>query len=237
MLRILIVDDEIPARARLRRMLAQLPAVHVVGEAASAQEALRLIPLKVPDALLLDISMPGMDGMALARTLREQPTAPAVIFCTAWSDQAVEAFECEAVDYLVKPVRAERLATALDKARRQLSLDAAAVGGPLLRCTVGGRTRLLPLSKVIYFAAEDKYTTVVHENGSSVSSQSLKELERQYGDVLVRVHRGALVARKRIRGLETVNGGHALQLDGTDERVQVSRRKLPELRKLIRELT
>ena len=237
MLRILIVDDEIPARARLRRMLAELPAVHVVGEAASAQEALRFIPLKSPDALLLDISMPGMDGMTLARVLHEQPTAPAVIFCTAWSDQAVEAFECDAVDYLVKPVRAERLAAAVDKARRHLSMDDAAVDGPLLRCTVGGKTRLLPLSDVIYLAAEDKYTTVVHENGITVSSQSLKELERQHGDVLVRVHRGALVAKKRIRGLETANGGHLLQLDGTDDRVQVSRRKLPELRKLIRELT
>ena len=236
-MRILIVDDEIPARSRLRRMLADLPAVHVVGEAASAQEALRLIPMKAPDALLLDISMPGMDGVALARTLREQPSAPAVIFCTAWSDRAVDAFECEAVDYLVKPVRAERLAAAVDKARRHRSMDDASVGGPMLRCTVGGKTRLLQLADVIYLAAEDKYTTVVHENGSSVSSQSLKELERQYGDVLVRVHRGALVVKKRIRGLEAANGGHFLQLDGTGDRVQVSRRKLPELRKLIRELT
>ena len=237
MLRVLIVDDEIPARARLRRMLAKLPAVHVVGEAASAQEALRLIPLKSPDALLLDISMPGMDGMTLAKALREQPSAPAVVFCTAWSDQAVDAFECEAVDYLVKPVRAERLATAVDRARRHLSMSEASVDGPLLRCTVGGKTRLLPLADVIYFAAEDKYTTVVHENGTSVRSQSLKELERQHGDVLLRVHRGALVAKKRIRGLEAANGGHLLQLEGTGDRVQVSRRKLPELRKLIRELT
>ncbi|MGD9020340.1 MAG: LytTR family DNA-binding domain-containing protein [Lysobacterales bacterium] len=237
MLRVLIVDDEAPARNRLRRMLNELPAVHVAGEAASAQEALRLIPLQSPDALLLDISMPGMDGMALARALREQPTTPAVIFCTAWSDQAVDAFECEAVDYLVKPVRAERLAAAVDKARRQVSMGDAKAGGPLLRCTVGGSTRLLPLADVIYFTAEDKYTTVVHENGSSVSSQSLKELERQHGDVLVRVHRGVLVTKKRIRGLEAANGVHLLRLEGTDDRVQVSRRKLPELRKLIRRLT
>ena len=114
MLKVLIVDDEAPARSRLRRMLAELPAVHVAGEAASAQEALRLVPLKQPDALLLDISMPGMDGMTLAQVLQEQPSPPAVIFCTAWSDQAVEAFECDAVDYLVKPVRSERLAMAMD---------------------------------------------------------------------------------------------------------------------------
>ena len=124
MLRILIIDDEIPARNRLRRMLADVPAVHVIGEAATGQEALRLIPLKVPDVLLLDISMPGMDGMMLAQTLQQQDSAPAIIFCTAWSDQAVEAFECDAVDYLVKPVRAERLELALDKARRFLAFPA-----------------------------------------------------------------------------------------------------------------
>jgi len=104
MLRILIIDDEAPARNRLRRMLVDVPAVHVVGEAATGQEALNLIPVKEPDVLLLDISMPGLDGMALARTLQEQSAAPAIVFCTAWSDQAVEAFECDAVDYLVKPV-------------------------------------------------------------------------------------------------------------------------------------
>jgi two-component system response regulator AlgR len=238
MLRVLIVDDEAPARARLRRMLAKLPAVHVVAEAASAREALRLLPLKAPDALLLDISMPGMDGVALAQTLREQPRAPAVIFCTAWSDRAVDAFECEAVDYLVKPVRAERLASAVDKARRQVSMRDAPVEGPLLRCTVGGKTRLLPLTDVICLLAEDKCTTVVHEHGALVSSQSLKELEQQHGDVLVRAHRGALVAKARIRGLESAaGGGHRLLLEGTDKRVQISRRNLPALRKLIRELT
>ena len=96
MLRILIIDDEAPARNRLRRMLAKVPGVHVAGEAATGQEAMQLIPLKAPDVLLLDISMPGMDGMTLAQLLQQQDSAPAVIFCTAWSDQAVEAFECDA---------------------------------------------------------------------------------------------------------------------------------------------
>ena len=173
MLRILIIDDEAPARNRLRRMLAEIPAVHVVGEAATGQEALGLIPIKQPDALLLDISMPGIDGMTLAQMLKDQEVAPAIIFCTAWTDQAVEAFECEAVDYLVKPVRAERLETAIDKARQFVARDETGASGPLLRSTLGGKVSLLPLSEVIYLSAEDKYTTVVYNTGSLVISQTL----------------------------------------------------------------
>ena len=219
-------------------MLVDLPAVHVAGEAASAQEALRLIPLKQPDALLLDISMPGMDGMTLAQVLQEQPSPPAVVFCTAWSDQAVEAFECDAVDYLVKPVRAERLAMAIDKARRFVTNDAAPGLGPMLRSTVGGKVSLLPLAEVIYLTAEDKYTTVVHAKGTFIINQTLRELEQQHGDVLVRVHRGTLVAKKAIRGLQNVSKGRCrVQLEGCETRVPVSRRNLPAVRKLIRELT
>lgn len=238
MLRILIIDDEIPARNRLRRMLADVPAVHVVGEAATGHEALRMIPLKAPDVLLLDISMPGMDGMMLAQTLQQQDSPPAIIFCTAWSDQAVEAFECDAVDYLVKPVRAERLELALDKARRFLARVDVGVNGPFLRSTLGGKVSLLPLAEVICLIAEDKYTTVVHKEGSSVINQTLLELETAHADILVRIHRGALVARKRIRGLEkTPDGHHYLKLEGCEDRPQVSRRNLPTIRKLIRNLT
>ena len=238
MLRILIVDDEAPARNRLRRMLADVPAVHVAGEAASGQEALKLIPVKEPDVLLLDISMPGMDGMMLAKMLQQQESNPAIIFCTAWSDQAVDAFECDAVDYLVKPVRAERLEVALDKARRYIAKAGSGANGPFLRSILGGKVRLLPLAEVICLIAEDKYTMVVHKNGKLVIDQSLQELEKEHGDVLVRIHRGTLVAKKFIRGLEKApDGRHFLQLDGCEERPQVSRRNLPVVRKLIRKLS
>jgi two-component system response regulator AlgR len=237
MLRILIIDDEAPARNRLRRMLVDVPAVHVVGEATTGQEALGLIPVKEPDVLLLDISMPGLDGMTLAHTLQEQTSAPAIIFCTAWSDQAVEAFECDAVDYLVKPVRKERLETALDKARRFIAKDSTR-SGVFLRSTLGGKVSLLPMSEVICLIAEDKYTTVIHENGNLVLNQSLKELEDEHADILIRIHRGALVAKNRVRGLEkAADGHHSLILEGCDERPHVSRRNLPAVRKLIRELT
>jgi two-component system response regulator AlgR len=238
MLRILIIDDEIPARNRLRRMLADVPAVHVAGEAATGQEALRLIPLKEPDVLLLDISMPGMDGMTLAQTLQQQKSAPAIIFCTAWSDQAVDAFECDAVDYLVKPVRAERLELALDKARRFIAKVDAGSNGPFLRSTLGGKVSLFPLADVICLNAEDKYTTVVHKNGNLVINQSLLDLETEHADILVRIHRSTHVAKKRIRGLEkTSDGRHYLLLEGCEERPQISRRNLPAIRKFIRELT
>jgi two-component system response regulator AlgR len=237
MLKILIIDDEAPARNRLRRMLVDILAVQLVGEAATGQEALRLIPVYEPDVLLLDISMPGLDGMALAHLLQERPSAPAIIFCTAWSDQAVEAFECDAVDYLVKPVRKERLEMALDKARRFITRGAGQSGG-FLRATLGGKVSLLPLSEVICLQAEDKYTTVIHEHGTLVINQSLLELEIEHADILIRVHRGTLVAKNRIRGLERSAGGQQLLLlEGCDEQPQVSRRNLPAVRKLIRHLT
>jgi len=237
MLRILIIDDEAPARNRLRRMLVDVPAVHVVGEAATGQEALNLIPVKEPDVLLLDISMPGLDGMALARTLQEQSAAPAIVFCTAWSDQAVEAFECDAVDYLVKPVRKERLETALDKARRFIARGSSQ-SSVFLRSTLGGKVSLLPIEEVICLNAEDKYTTVVHENGNLVINQPLLELEEVHADIFIRIHRSTLVAKNRIRGLEkSPDWYHFLLLDGCDDRPQVSRRNLPTVRKLIRDLT
>ena len=238
MLKILIIDDEAPARNRLRRMLAELPDMYVTGEAATGQETLRLIPLKQPDVLLLDISMPGLTGMELAKMLQKQGSAPAIIFCTAWSDQAVDAFECDAVDYLVKPVRAERLVLALDKARRFLTKSDSSATGSFLRSTLGSKVRLLPMTEVIYLSSEDKYTTAVYQGGKMVINESLSDLENEYADILVRVHRGALVMKNRIRGLEKNLGGrHLLKLDGCEDRPQVSRRNLPAVRKLIRELT
>lgn len=233
-IRILIVDDEAPARSRLQRMLESIPDVMIVGEAASGQEAEQMLPDTQPDLLLLDISMPGLDGMTLAKTLQRQPTQPVVVFCTAWSDQAVEAFACDAVDYLVKPVRQERLIKAVDKARAHIGRQIE----PMLKSTLGGKVRLLPLSEAIYFYAEDKYTIVIHSQGQLMISQTLLELEEQHPDALIRTHRSTLVARDRIRGLEKSSiGAHKLLLEGTEERPMVSRRSLASIRKVIKELT
>ncbi len=238
MIRILIIDDEPPALARMKRLLDPFPDCELVGEAGSGRRALELIPALRPDLLLLDISMPGIDGMALARTLQELDDAPAVVFCTAWPDQALEAFDCDAVDYLVKPVRPERLQAAILKVRRLLNLAAeAATSNQYLRSTVGGKTTLVALNDVICLVAEDKYTTVIHEQGKAVINESLVELEKRFPALWIRVHRNALVAHKRIRGMQrSPYGPSSLLLDGTGYMPEISRRKLSAIRRYIREL-
>jgi two-component system response regulator AlgR len=237
MLRILIVDDEAPARDRMRRMLAELPNFDVVGEAASGQQALQAIEETLPDILLLDIAMPGMDGMTLARTLQKGGLQPAIIFCTAFQNQALEAFEAEAVDYLVKPVRAERLAQALEKARRFIGDRGDEAPEAFLKSTVGGKVLLTPVQRVICLLAEDKYTTVVHEKGRTVIDDSLTELEARFGDVFFRIHRNALISTRHLRGLERGDSGTVVAvLSGTEDRPEVSRRNVAALRKLLSQL-
>jgi two-component system response regulator AlgR len=238
MLNILIIDDETPARDRLRRLVEAIPGCEVAGESGSATDALEQIRKLKPHVLLLDISMPGMDGMSLARVLQEGGASPGVIFCTAYQDQALEAFEQEAVDYLVKPVRAERLEKALEKAKRYLGDGQDQEDDHFLRSTVGGKVILTPIHRVICLLAEDKYTTVVHEKGSTVIDDSLTDLEHRFPELFFRIHRNALVSRKHIRGLERTSEGHTqVVLSGTDHKPEVSRRNASSLRKLLAELS
>jgi two-component system response regulator AlgR len=238
MLNILIIDDETPARDRLRRLVEAIPGCEVAGESGSATDALEQIRKLKPHVLLLDISMPGMDGMSLARVLQEGGASPGVIFCTAYQDQALEAFEQEAVDYLVKPVRAERLEKALEKAKRYLGDGQDQEDDHFLRSTVGGKVILTPIHRVICLLAEDKYTTVVHEKGSTVIDDSLTDLEHRFPELFFRIHRNALVSRKHIRGLERTSEGHTqVLLSGTDHKPEVSRRNASSLRKLLAELS
>ena len=238
MLNILIIDDEQPARDRLRRLLRNLPKCEVVGEAASSNEALECIRELGPDVLLLDISMPGMDGMSLARVLQEGGASPAIIFCTAYQDQALNAFEVEAVDYVVKPVRIERLETAIERARKYVGSEQGSEEEQYVRSTVGGKVVLTPVHRVICLVSEDKYTTVTHEKGSTVIDESLTELEQKYPGLFFRVHRNALVSRKHLRGLERSTEGHTyVLLSGTDRKPEVSRRNISALRKLLSELS
>ena len=238
MIRTLIIDDEPPARARMARLLAQVPGCEVAGEAGSGSRALEMIPELEPDLLLLDISMPGMDGMALARSLNAMESAPAVVFCTAWPDQALEAFDCDAVDYLVKPVRLERLQTAIDKVSRLRAQPLDKAAGEFLRSSVGGKTILIPLGDVICLVAEDKYTTVIHEKGTTVIDESLTELDQRFKDLFFRIHRNTLISRKHLRGLERTSEGHTqVLLSGTDRKPEVSRRNIALLRKLLSDLS
>jgi two-component system response regulator AlgR len=235
MLRLLIVDDELPARSRLRRLLGEQPGCEVVGEAGTGLEAKQRIAALSPDAVLLDISMPGMDGLDLAAALKEADKAPVVIFCTAYEEHALEAFEYDAVDYLVKPVTAERLGQALDRARRFLGRDSAEA---FLASTLGGSTELIDLNDVACLVAEDKYTTayLAGQKKTLMLNHSLTELETAHPERFLRVHRNALVTRERIRGLERGDGGMHVRIEGCDLQPVVSRRQLPVLRRLIREM-
>ena len=237
MLNILIIDDEIPARERLVRLIEPMTGFQVAGEAVNGSDALEKIHELLPDILLLDISMPGMDGMELAQSLRKAGLEPAVIFCTAYQDRALEAFEVEAVDYLVKPVRTERLEKALQKAMRLFDTEEFGGDEQLLRSTVGGKVLLTPLSRVICLLAEDKYTTVVHESGDTVIDKSLTELEKDYPDLFFRVHRNALISKRHLRGLQKIpGGGNRVVLSGTDRQPEVSRRNVSALRKYLNQL-
>jgi two-component system response regulator AlgR len=238
MLKVLIIDDEKPARDRLRRLVKAMPQYAIAGEAVNGSDAIERIRELSPDILLLDISMPGMDGMSLARALQEGGVSPAIVFCTAYQDQALNAFEVEAVDYVVKPVRAERLEKALEKASRFLGGSEQPGQEHYLRSTVGGKVVLTPIHRVICLVAEDKYTTVIHEKGTTVVDDSLTELENRYSEFFFRVHRNALISRKHLRGLERTRVGTTqVILTGTDRKPEVSRRKVSSLRKYLSELS
>lgn len=241
-MRVVIADDEAPARDRLRRLAEGLEGVEVAGEAADGAEAVTLCHRLQPELALLDIRMPGTDGLEAARALAQMERPPAIVFVTAYDEHALEAFEAEAVDYLLKPVRRERLEKALARARRPTSAQLAALGvHPVagrshLRVRLRGRVELIPVADVLYFRAEQKYVVVRHRGGEALLEESLKGLEKEFGAAFVRVHRNALVARSALSGLERGAEGtwHAVLRD-SEERPEVSRRHLPAVRQLLQE--
>lgn len=257
-LRVLVVDDEALARQRLRDMLAQLTPEVEVGEAADARSAYARLLSEAWDVVLLDVQMPGMDGLALAQLVRQRSPAPAVVFVTAHAEHALHAFELDAVDYLTKPVRLQRLQQALDKAQRwrpssasvgDARRDAVTAQAPagaaaaVLIIHERGRTERVPLDDVIYLKAEWKYVTVRTAARSYIYDGSLHEFERSQPQRWLRIHRNALVARDRVRALERVHekphgtdeafDGWVVRLDGVAERLQVSRRQLPHVREAL----
>ncbi|MEI8324004.1 MAG: LytTR family DNA-binding domain-containing protein [Betaproteobacteria bacterium] len=237
-LRILIVDDEPLARARLQTLLGDCTAqgTIVAGEASNAVQTMDAVQHGNFDLVLLDIHMPGLDGMSLARTLRERPGAPMIVFVTAYAEHAVQAFELEAVDYLTKPVRLERLQAALQKAERlQTSTWASSASQQMLSIQDRGRTQRVPLTEVLYFKAELKYVTVRTAAKIYVLDGSLGELEIRYAQDFMRIHRNALVLRRAIRALERhfdpeEGEGWAMRLQGIPELLAVSRRQLSAVR-------
>ena len=249
MLRVFIADDEAPARERLRELLADIAAdvpTSVVGEARNGVETVEGVPASGAQVLLLDIEMPGLGGLETARHLARLDSPPAIVFVTAHDRHAVEAFELNALDYLLKPVRAARLAAALEKA---------AAGGPpaeerlaradqrareFLPVSERNRIVLVPVRAVLYLKAEQKYVTLRTREREHLIEESLVALEEEFAQLFVRVHRNCLVARAAVRGFERA-GGPAEEphwqvvLDGISERLPVSRRQWPAVRAIAEE--
>ncbi|MDB6063455.1 MAG: DNA-binding response regulator [Verrucomicrobiaceae bacterium] len=244
-MKVLIVDDEPLARARLRRQLTQLPAIEVIGEAENGIEALTACNDLQPQVVLMDIRMPGRDGLSVALELAQKPAAPAVIFCTAYDDYAVEAFDTNAVGYLLKPVNQAKLALALAKAER-LSLSQQSALQPVAqlpdtRSHISAKSRrgmeLIPLSDVRYFIADHKYVTVYHRYGEVLIDDTLKELEEEFGGKLLRVHRNALVVVDHVVGLDRAAlGQFRVRLADLQHGPLVSRRLLPDVRHILASL-
>lgn len=242
-LQLLLVDDEPLARSRLRTLLGdcRTPEAGVGGEAGNAAQAMEQLHRLRFDAVLLDVHMPGADGLALAQTLRRMPQPPAVVFVTAHTEHAVAAFELDAVDYLTKPVRLERLQTALQKVERLLQARAGAAAATVpevLLIQDRGRTERVPLSEVLYFKAELKYITVRTAGRSYILDASLSELEERHAAHFLRVHRNALVSRRAVRALEKhydpeEGEGWAVRLNGIEDLLAVSRRQLSAVRDAI----
>ena len=234
-MKILLVDDEQLAREHLKRMLQELgPHYQLVAEAANGEQAVAACDRHAVDLVLMDIHMPGMDGMEAAKYLSDQSLPPAIIFTTAYSEHALSAFGVSAVDYLLKPVRREKLLAALQKAasitRPQLAM--AGKGETLFLVShAQGRLQRILMDDVYYLRADNKYVTVRHAAGEALLEESLKSLAEQYSDQFLRIHRNALVNMRRIRGLEKQPGGRlCVSFCDIDERLEVSRRHQAEVR-------
>ena len=242
-MRVLIADDEPLARERLRDLLAEQPGIELVAEAVDGREALHACAEHHPDLVLLDIAMPGIDGLEAARHLAAFEPRPAVVFCTAFDAHALSAFEAAAIDYLVKPVRAERLSAALERVRT-FAAGRGQAAAPQhdqrrthLCARLRGSLRLIPIEDVHYLQAEEKYVVVHHARGEDLIEESLKSLEEEFGDRFVRIHRNCLVARHEIVELKRAADGHvqAVLRHGAHP-LEVSRRCVASLRETVKHL-
>ncbi len=232
-MKVVIADDEHLARRRMESLLADCDGVELIASLGDAEAALKACADLQPDVLLLDIRMPGMDGLELARRLRATGGRTQIVFCTAFEQHAVDAWEVRASDYLLKPVSLERLKRALARARE---LIGERTEPAWLHARMHGETLRIALDEVLYLVAEDKYVNAQTTHGSVLLEDSLKSLEEAHPERLLRLHRSCLIPRERLLGVRTLPNGHAeARIDGSDVRLEVSRRNLPALRRLLRE--
>ncbi len=243
-MRVLIVDDEKLARDRLRELLSEIGGHTIVGEAMNGNEAVERTTELNPDVLLMDIRMPGMDGLEAAMHLMGMENPPSVIFTTAYDQHALHAFEVNAVDYLLKPIRKDRLAAALEKAHKltlkQLQEINQAQEQPSARTHISvhlrGNIRLVPVQDILYFMADSKYVTVRTPAEEHLIEDSLVNLEKEFGEkAFLRIHRNALVATSYIKGIEKSPAGTwQVSLKGLERKLDVSRRHAASVRRWAR---
>lgn len=249
---ILIVDDEPLARQRLIKLLSDAEGCEVIGEAANGEAAIEAVNSLDPDLVFMDVRMPGVDGLSAAKTISAMEDPPAILFCTAYDEYALEAFDVQAVGYLVKPVQRDKLVDALNKAQKTNKLQRNVVekGAALevdkgesegQRKHISAKSRkgveLVPLEDIFCFVADQKYVTVVHAQGETLIDDTLKELEKELGEAFIRVHRNSLVAVKNIIGLERfASGQYEVKLADTNYRPMVSRRHVARIKALLQRL-
>ncbi len=239
---VLIVDDEQLARQRLRKLLAETDGYQIIGEAETGEDALRKTQAAQPDVVLMDIRMPGMDGIEAASYINRLNKPPAIIFTTAYSEHALQAFETHAIDYLLKPIKKSRLEAALDAAKRmnkaQLSKlrDDETAGARQKICVKSrGLLELIPVEDIIYFKADQKYVTLRTAEQEYLIEESLKTLEQEFDFEFIRIHRNALVSQKMLHGLSKNQDGHScITFNEIDDLLEVSRRHLPLIRKKLK---
>lgn len=241
---VLVVDDEELARKRIHSLLDSHSDYQICAEAENGAEALMMVERHQPDLILLDISMPVMDGLEVAKHLSSMPNPPAVIFTTAYSDHALEAFSTKATGYLMKPIRQEQLLKSLEQAKSLNRLQRTKVlednedTGPERKhicARMRGNLELIPIEDVYYFQADQKYVTVRHKKGEVIIEESLKSLETDLSQRFIRIHRNALVAKSRITGLaKTPIGRVKVTIDQIEDELEVSRRHVAEIRRFVR---
>jgi len=240
--RVILVDDESLARQRLARMLENHDGFEIVAEGANGLEAVELVRERDPDLVFLDIRMPGMDGLEAARHISKFKQPPAIIFCTAYDDYALDAFDVNAVGYILKPVRNEQLGKALTQAQKLNPLQLDSVQPETTtRSHMSVKTHagieLIPLDEITHFQADNKYVVAFHNGREIVVDDTLKALEDQLGDDFLRIHRNCLVAKQFIQRLERFQAGQShMRLLGVDEPLMVSRRHLSQVKATLKEL-
>ncbi len=246
-MRVLVVDDEAPARERLHQLLDDLEGFDYAGEAANGEQAIAFVAEHRPDIVLLDIRMPGIDGLETAHHMNALENPPAVVFTTAYDEYAVDAFEARAVGYVLKPVRRTRLEAALENASRLAAATLSQVAEQAglsdqrqhICARAQGKLKLIPIDEVIYFQADQKYVAAHHDGGKSLIDDSLKSLEEDFGGQFVRIHRGTLVALSRIESVvRNADGSTEAKLRGTsqdgDKALIISRRHVAEVRRRLK---